>query len=107
MDGHTLSLDLRLLSVELFIYLFLSPKDFIIPIVKDSHGDNGDLNNYRGITIAPIMSKIFEHTLRRVFLPSFSTSYYTGHGRNVYCSFLDASKAFDRLVHAGLFLKTT
>jgi hypothetical protein len=23
----------------------------------------------------------------------------------VYCSFLDASKAFDRLVHSGLFLK--
>ena len=31
--------------------------------------------------------------------------YYTSHGSNVYCSFLDASKAFDRLVHSGLFLK--
>ena len=26
----------------------------IIPLVKDSKGDKGDLNNYRGITIAPI-----------------------------------------------------
>ena len=32
-------------------------------------------------------------------------NYYTSNGSNTYCSFLDASKAFDRLVHAGLFLK--
>ena len=101
----------------------------IIPIVKDRQGDNGDMNNYRGITIAPIMSKIFEYVLQNVFQPFLSTSqyqfgfkrktstshaiyclrqtidYYTNHGSNVYCSFLDASKAFDRLVHSGLFLK--
>lgn len=101
----------------------------IVPIVKDRQGDCGDMNNYRGITIAPIMSKIFEHALKIVFQPFLTTSqyqfgfkkksstshaifclkeavdYYTSHGSNVYCSFLDASKAFDRLVHAGLFLK--
>ena len=27
------------------------------------------------------------------------------NGNHVYCSFLDASKAFDRLVNSGLFLK--
>ena len=27
------------------------------------------------------------------------------HGSRVYCSFLDASKAFDRVVHSGLFIK--
>ena len=32
-------------------------------------------------------------------------NYYIDHGSKVYCSFLDASKAFDRLVHSGLFLK--
>ena len=31
--------------------------------------------------------------------------YYVNNGSKVYCSFLDASKAFDRLVHAGLFIK--
>ena len=101
----------------------------IIPIVKDRHGDKGDMNNYRGISIAPIVSKIFEHVLRIIFHESLSTSqyqfgfkrksstshalfclkeainYYTQQGSNVYCSFLDASKAFDRLVHAGLFMK--
>ena len=101
----------------------------IVPIVKDQQGDKSDLNNYRGITIAPIISKIFEHVLRILFQPYLSTTsyqfgfkrksstslaihslketinYYTERGSNVYCSFLDASKAFDRLVHAGLFIK--
>ena len=98
----------------------------IVPIVK---GDQGDLNNYRGVTIASIVSKVFEHALRIIFSDHLSTSqyqfgfkkksstshavfclketvdYYTSHGSNVYCSYLDASKAFDRLVHSGLFLK--
>ena len=101
----------------------------VVPIIKDQQGDKGDLHNYRGITIAPIISKIFEHVLRILFQPYLTTSsyqfgfkrksstslaihslketinYYTSQGSNVYCSFLDASKAFDRLVHAGLFMK--
>ena len=109
------------------------PKQFqrgtIVPIVKDRNGDQGDLNNYRGVTIASIVSKVFEHSLRICFSEYLSTSryqfgfkrksstchavfclketvnYYTTHGSNVYCSYLDASKAFDRLVHSGLFLK--
>ena len=109
------------------------PREFqlgtIIPIVKDHQGDHADLNNYRGITIAPILSKIFEHVLKIIFFAYLTTSkhqfgfkkksstshalfclresidYYTSKGSNVYCSFLDASKAFDRLVHSGLFLK--
>ena len=101
----------------------------IVQIVKGRQGDLGDMNNYRGITLAPIVSKIFEYVLLSLFGSFLSTSsyqfgfkknsstshalhclqesidYYTSRGSNVYCSFLDASKAFDRLVHAGLFLK--
>ena len=101
----------------------------IIPIIKDSHGNHGDMHNYRGITLSPIISKIFEHSLRFLFSDFLSTSrfqfgykrksstaqavfslketinYYVEKGSNVFCSFLDASKAFDRLVHAGLFSK--
>ena len=101
----------------------------IVPIVKDRSGDKGEMNNHWGITIAPIISKVFEHALHIVFQSSLTTSahqfgfkrksstslaihclketinYYTSHGSNVNCSFLDASKAFDRLVHAGLFTK--
>jgi hypothetical protein len=101
----------------------------LIPIVKDHQGNLGDCNNYRGITISPIVSKIFEHVLRILFHDHLTTSkwqfgykkksstvhalfclketvnYYVQRGSNVYCSFLDASKAFDRLIHSGLFLK--
>ena len=31
--------------------------------------------------------------------------YYINNGSRVFRTFLDASKAFDRLVHSGLFLK--
>ena len=102
---------------------------FMIPIVKDLHGNKSDTSNYRGITISPILSKLFEHVLKIVFMDSLMTSpyqfgfkkksstvhalhclretvdYYVNNGSRVFCSFLDASKAFDRLVHSGLFIK--
>ena len=109
------------------------PRDFrfgtITPIIKDKYGNTSDVSNYRGITISPMSSKVFEHALRGLFSKFLITSsyqfgfksksstshalfclketidYYVDHGSRVFCSFLDASKAFDRLVHAGLFLK--
>ena len=39
----------------------------IVPIVKDRQGNLGDMNNYRGITIAPVISKIFEYVQFGVF----------------------------------------
>ena len=101
----------------------------IIPLIKDQQGSKADIGNYRGITISPIVSKIFEHVLKMVFFDHLETSqyqfglkknsstvhalhclretvnYFVNHGSRVFCAFLDASKAFDRLVHAGLFLK--
>ena len=101
----------------------------ITPIIKDKNGNHGDVNNYRGITISPTISKIFERGLKMLFSDLLSSSpyqfgfksgsstshalfclsqtidYYIDHGSHVYCSFLDASKAFDRLIHSGLFLK--
>ena len=101
----------------------------IIPIIKDKNGDAGDVNNYRGITISPIISKAFERVLKNLFKNFLSSSsyqfgfkggsstshalfclqntidYYIDHGSKVYCSFLDASKAFDRLIHSGLYIK--
>ena len=101
----------------------------IIPLIKDKSGSTCDVNNYRGITISPIASKVFEHVLKNKFAHHLGTSfyqfgfkkgkstmhalfclretinYYISHGSHVFCSFLDASKAFDRLVHSGLFIK--
>ena len=102
---------------------------FVLPIVKDNQGSLSDSGNYRGITISPIQSKIFEHALKIVFASHLTTSlhqfgfkkrsstthalyclketinYFVNNGSRVFCSFLDASKAFDRLVHAGLYIK--
>lgn len=102
---------------------------FMIPIIKDSQGNASDVSNYRGITISPIISKIFEHILKSTFCDHLSTSvhqygfkkrsstshalfclketisYFINNGSKVHCSFLDASKAFHRLVHSGLFIK--
>ena len=102
---------------------------FMMPIVKDNQGNHADVSNYRGITISPISSKIFEHVLKALFSDFLINStyqfgykkksstvhalyclretiyYYVDNNSRVYCSFLDASKAFDRLVHSGLFLK--
>ena len=101
----------------------------MLPLVKDSKGNHSDSSNYRGITISPITSKVFEHALKIIFSDHLSTSayqfgfkrnsstihslyclrqtidYYVNNESNVFCSFLDASKAFDRLIHSGLFIK--
>ena len=63
---------LQLLFKKMLLHGFV-PHQFqrgtIIPLVKDRQGNLGDMNNYRGITIAPIISKIFEHTLQILFQP--------------------------------------
>ena len=127
---------LMLRLTTLFNYMLkhsFVPKQFrfgtIIPIIKDRNGNSSDTSNYRGITISPMTSKVFELILREKFAENLKTSsyqfgfkrklstshalyclretinYYVDHGSRVYCSFLDASKAFDRLVHSGLFIK--
>ena len=48
----------------------------IVTIVKDCQGDLGDMNNYRGITLAPIISKIVEYLLQVLFQDHLSTSNY-------------------------------
>ena len=101
----------------------------ITPIVKDSMGDVSDCSNYRGITLGPLFSKMFEIGLDikvSPFLPSdplqfgfqkkTSTSHalyalkscidhFTTNRSNAYVAFLDCTKAFDRISHFGLFLK--
>ena len=101
----------------------------MLPLVKDQQGNRSDIDNYRGITISPIISKVLEHVLKNTYCDYLSTSeyqfgfkknsstvhavhclretvtYFVNNDSRVFCSFLDASKAFDRLVHSGLFIK--
>ena len=95
----------------------------IVPIVKNKSGNLSDSSNYRPIALATIVSKMFESVLLFKCAEYLSTSdnqfgfksshstdlciytlkefidYYKSRGTTVYITFLDASKAFDRIDH--------
>ena len=109
------------------------PSDFlrgvITPIIKDAEGDSSSLDNYRGITLSHTFSYLFEHAMLQKIDPCLLTDelqfgykkkhstshaiytvkrcveYFCDHGSNVYASFLDCTKGFDRVSHDGLFIK--
>ena len=45
----------------------------IIPLVKDKSGDLNNIDNYRGITLTPIISKVFESIILHVFNDAFAS----------------------------------
>lgn len=102
----------------------------IVPIQKDnSIKGTQDVNNFRGITLSPILTKVFEHCLLflyRDYLKSddrqFGFKPKTGCVHAIYCArkvidyfvandstvnmcCLDISKAFDNLSHNCLFYR--
>ena len=109
------------------------PTDFlrghISPIIKDSNGDVSDVSNYRGITLGCLPAKLFEFAIQKktfhllgtdnlqfgfkkrtstshtIFTLKSTVDYFTNRGSKVYVAFLDATKAFDRISHYGLFSK--
>ena len=98
-----------------------SPREKIFPF-KDKTESMNDSNNYRGIALSSILSKLLDKVIiqsHKVHLGSSdlqfgykeksSTSqytfvveeiihYYRSNESNVYATFLDASKAFDRVL---------
>jgi hypothetical protein len=99
----------------------------IISIPKDTRGNLSSSENYRGVSLCSSIFKIFELVLiqlqgHNLFTSEMQFAYKEGHsttmstlvlkeianhfinkGSNVYCCFIDASKAFDRLRHDLLF----
>ena len=99
----------------------------IVPICKNKNGNMSDTSNYRPVTVATVVSKLLEHfilfnispflvttdnqfgfkaghsTDQRTFLLKQTASYFVTHGSSVPAVFLDASKAFDRVLHMKLF----
>ena len=97
-----------------------------MPLVKDRNGPADKVSNYRGITLSPVISKIFEvcisekfghflssHRLQfdfkkgsgcssAIFVVQQVIQYFTKCSSNVYISSLDATKAFDDVDHAIL-----
>jgi len=102
---------------------------FVKPILRNKHGDNTSIDMYRGITLTPVISKLFEAILLVMYENSLYSNplqfgfknnascshallgfteaiqYYTKRGNKVFCAFLDASKAFDKVLLNGLLAK--
>ena len=109
------------------------PDDFgrglLIPLLKDSNADVTQCDNYRGITISGVISKLFEYVVLEKYSDYFNTdslqfgfrkgvgcsdalftvksvvNHFTKNGCTVNVSALDISKAFDRVSHYALFSK--
>ena len=109
------------------------PHDFLVgtvtPVVKDKEGDINSSTNYRPITLSHIFSQLLEHliliktesflqtnelqfgfkrnrsTSHALFVLKSCVDYYIQHGSNCFVTFLDCTKAFDKISHHGLFLK--
>jgi len=55
-----------------------------MPLLKCKHGDTTDINMYRGITISPVISKVFELILLVDVTDTTVVPAYYGHDRRVY-----------------------
>ena len=123
--GGMLALYLSI-SVTMFLRHSFVPHQFlssvIVPIIKDRCGDITDMNNYRGIAISSVKSKVLDLVLLdRIekllitneiqfgfkrkhscadcsFLLKSAVDYYLnrGHDKGFVCA-LDLSKAYDRV----------
>ena len=101
----------------------------MIPIVKNKNKHITDKENYRPICLANVFTKVIENVLLNrlqnwlsttssqfgfkakhgtemcVFILKELIRYYIEHGSCMYVTYLDASKAFDRVNHKKLFAK--
>jgi len=128
--GPELSVHLALLFTSMIIH-GSAPKDFgistIIPIPKKHNVNTADSNNFRGIALSSVFCKLFDHIILDKFQNKLCTSelqfgfkrrssthmctmvlketiaYYKSNKSSVFCSFLDATKAFDRIQYCKLF----
>jgi exonuclease III len=104
---------------------------YTIPLLKGNSSSNKRLSvhDYRGISISPVLSKVFEHCILRRFDRFLMTAdnqfgfkkslgcsqaiysarcivnHYVSNGSTVNLCALDITKAFDRMNHHGLFTK--
>ena len=111
------------------MFLIVLGVRIIIPLIKDKSGNCNNVNNYRGITLSSIISKLFELCLANLYGDKLNTSYlqfgfkkklgcanaiyalrsvvdyYVKYNSTVNACLLDVSKAFDRVNYYALFIK--
>ena len=96
----------------------------IIPVPKDKRGNLSSLDNYRPITLRPVISNLFESLLvvkflihidlqigykrklgcsHAIFLLRNVIEHFNSKGSDVCIAALDASKAFDKISGYTLF----
>lgn len=107
-------------------------RSYIVPIPKQGVSQSRGkitIDDFRGITISSIISKIFEHCILKNYNQFFNTSanqfgykkgigcadaiynvrcvvdYFTNNGSTVNVCAMDLSKAFDRVNHHLMFIK--
>jgi len=131
LNSHpAIAVHLKLLFTMMLTHGYV-PEDFgtgiIVPVIKDPRGDHSAVDNYRPITLSPIVTKVFELLLlhmysdqmgsddlqfgfkknlgcsNAIFILQQTVQYFNDRSSNVYIASLDASKAFDRLNHYKLF----
>ena len=129
--AHPILIVLLSLLFQMLVLHGIVPSAFgqgiVIPLVKNTNGNIADSSNYRGITLSPVISKIFEllmmdmvkdklisSDLQFGFKPNSSCSHAIlalqagvkhicdSGGTATLCA-LDISKAFDRVNFYGLF----
>jgi hypothetical protein len=133
-NSHPILYKILSLLFNLMLQIGFVPSQFgqglLIPIPKDS-GARGILkvNQFRGITISPVISKVFEHCILKLYKAYLYSSdrqfgfkknigcnhaiftvrktidYFVDNGSTVNMCCLDVASAFDRVNYRGLFLK--
>ena len=128
--GNELNLCLSKLFSAMLQFAYMPSaltESYITPVLKDKNSFLNSSKNYRPITVSNVFSKVLElllydHIAGRCpptpfqfgFVEGRSTDLavyvlkellfnYTRKHSRVYCAFLDASKAFDRVNHSKLF----
>jgi len=98
-----------------------------VPLVKDKAGNINNVDNYRAITLSPVISKLFEMVLlsicddslvtdplqfgfkenvgcsEAIFTLKSTIGYFIDRGSPVYVASLDISKAFDKVNHYKMY----
>ena len=98
-----------------------------VPLVKDKAGNINNVDNYRAITLTPVIAKLFEKVLLlicedalltdplqfgfkenvgcadAIFTLKSTVEYFVDRGSTVYIASLDISKAFDRVHHYKMY----